>query len=507
MPDLPKPQDAVEAALFSECWDAVLSYADLCTSGSNAATQLATQAFSSGMREAEVLEFEAGVGRGAGRRALRLPRIPFLLTWVRTTAATWESGGQGHRLDPDLRLWLNSDKAFRYAGPPLHRPLALRALRDMQEPDAALLWLAEVEALPLTSVARRLGLDPAVARAELDQVRGLFRDRCQRNLVDTPMDADCRSYARLLDAVTRSPGTDTPDDLSRHLATCVECAEAAACLGLHGGGLPAALAGGVIGWGGLAYLERRRRAAEAGLLPGRADSTGTDRGLSPGKEPRPRIGRTGMLVGAAVVSVLALAVSLMQFGDDDTAVAEDGRTSESPVVQRDPSFPEAQPGPSGASSGLQSTTRPQETGTDDGDGGNSNGNSNEEPQGDSSTPAKVSHEPVEPDKPSSVTCHVRYQVDNEWPGGFQATVTVTTTKALDGWRIGWSYEGGQRVTQMWDGTFDQNGSRVTATAADYNKTVAKGGTFGVGFLGARESDANTVPDDFTLNGRPCRTAD
>ncbi|MDX6363784.1 MAG: hypothetical protein QOC85_2794, partial [Streptomyces sp.] len=31
MPDLPAPQDATEAALFSECWDAVLSYADLCT--------------------------------------------------------------------------------------------------------------------------------------------------------------------------------------------------------------------------------------------------------------------------------------------------------------------------------------------------------------------------------------------------------------------------------------------------------------------------------------------
>lgn len=500
MPDLPKPQDAAEAALFSECWDAVLSYADLCTSGSAAATQLATEAFTNGMREAEALEFEAGAGRGAGRRALRLPRIPFLLTWVRTTAATWESGGQGHRLDPDLRLWLNSDKAFRYAGPPLHRPLALRALRDMQEPDAALLWLAEVESLPLSSVARRLGLDPAVARAELDQVRALFRDRCHRNQLDTPMDADCRSYARLLDAVTRSPGTDTPDDLSRHLATCVECAEAAACLGLHGGGLPAALAGGVIGWGGLAYLERRRRAAEAGLLPGRADSTGTDRGLSPGKEPRPRIGRNGLLVGAGIVSVLALAVSLMQFGEDDT-VPQGATAGESSVVQQDPSPPTAEPSPSGVSSDLQSTTRPQETGPDGG------GNTNEEPQGDSSPPARVSHEPVEPGKSSAATCHVRYEIVNEWPGGFQATVSVTTTKALDGWRIGWTYDEGQRVTQMWDGTFDQNGSRVTASAADYNKTVAKGGTFGVGFLGAWESDANPVPDDFTVNGRACRTAD
>ncbi|QFR01114.1 cellulose-binding protein [Streptomyces phaeolivaceus] len=509
MPDLPKPQDAAEAALFSECWDAVLSYADLCTSGSTAATQLATEAFTNGMHEAHALEFEAVAERGVGRRAPRLPRIPFLLTWVRTTAAAWETNGQGHRLDPELRLWLNSDKAARYTGPPLHRPLALRALRDMQEPDAALLWLAEVESLPLGSVARRLGLDPVVARTELDQIRALFRDRCHRSQLDAPMNPDCRGYARLLDAVTRSPGTDTPEDLSRHLATCVECAEAAACLGLHGGGLPAALASGVIGWSGLAYLERRRRAADAGLLPGRADSTGTDRGLSPGKEQRPRFGRNGLLAGAGLVSVLALAVSLMPFGEDDTVT--DASAGDTSVVQQDPRFP-VTGSPSGGDSELQSTTRPQETGSDADEGeadkdGKGDGNTNEEPQGDASTPARVSHEPVDPGKSSDATCHVRYQIVNEWPGGFQATVTVTSAKAVDGWRVGWTHAADQRVTQMWDGTFDQDGSKVTVTAADYNKTVAAGGTFGVGFLGIWQGFDNPDPVDFTLNGRSCEQAD
>ena len=51
MPDLPTPKDAAEAALFSECWDAVLSYADLCTAGATAATQQATEAFALGIRE------------------------------------------------------------------------------------------------------------------------------------------------------------------------------------------------------------------------------------------------------------------------------------------------------------------------------------------------------------------------------------------------------------------------------------------------------------------------
>lgn len=63
MPDLPTPKDAAEAALFSECWDAVLSYADLCTSGSTAANQLAREAFALGIREARAAE--DGTARGA----------------------------------------------------------------------------------------------------------------------------------------------------------------------------------------------------------------------------------------------------------------------------------------------------------------------------------------------------------------------------------------------------------------------------------------------------------
>ncbi|MGW0820239.1 cellulose binding domain-containing protein [Streptomyces sp. NPDC002845] len=492
MPDLPKPQDATEAALLSECWDAVLSYADLCTSGSSAAAQLATESFTLGIREAR--EAEERAVRGAGRRELRLPRIPFLLASVRTTAAAWETHGQGHRLDPDLRLWLNSAKAARYTGPPLHRPLALRGLRDMQEPDAALLWLAEVEALPLPLVARRLGLDPVSAATELDQVRALFRDRCHRDHLDTPMDAACRSYARLLDAVTRSPGAETPEDLSRHLATCVECAEAAACLRLHGGGLPAALAGGVIGWGGLAYLERRRRAAEAGLSPGRADSSGMDRGLSPGRERKPRVGRTGILVAAAIVSVLALTVSLMPFGSEggDTAQAQGDTDSRTPVANQElPPPPTVAPLPTDTSGDPSELPRADAT-----------TQAEPEPQGDASSTAQVTYRPVEPSGSTDASCRLRYEIVNEWPDGFQAAVTVTSASALDGWRIDWTFTDGQRVTQMWDGDFDQVGSRVVATAAHYNSSVTEGDTFGVGFLASWAGD-NSTPSDFTLNGESC----
>jgi hypothetical protein len=497
MPDLPTPQDAAEAALFTECWDAVLSYADLCTSGSASATELASEAFALGIQEAR----SAGSGpmRGPARRVL--PVIPLLLTAVRTTAAAWEFAGRGHRLDPDLRLWLNSEKAARYHGMPLQRPIALRGLRDLQEADAALLWLAEVEALPLTVVARRLGLDPALVSGELAQVRGLFRDRCHRSHLDTPMAAECRSYARLLDAVTRSPSADTPEDLSRHLATCVQCAEAAACLRLQGGGLPSALAGGVIGWGGLAYLERRRRAAEVRLGAGRPVAE-LEAGEPKEGASKARLVRNGLLAAAVILSLVALGVSMMPMGGsgrentasddaDSQPVTDPGSTVSS--VGRHPSSTASASGKPRASD-SPATAKPSDKNPDTEPQGTASATASGAPTPTTSAPAQA---------PGPASCDVTYDLVSQWNDGFQATVTVTTTKALDNWRVAWSYRDGQQVTQMWDASVAQSGSRVTATAADYNKNVAADGTLTFGFLGTWNNSKNSAPSGFTLNGAAC----
>ncbi|MDQ0993735.1 cellulose binding domain-containing protein [Streptomyces sp. V3I7] len=498
MPDLPTPQNAAEAALFSECWDAVLSYADLCTSGSVAAGELAREAFTLGIRE--VRAAESSPVRGAGRRPARLPAIPLLLTAVRLTAAGWEAEGLGHKLDPEFRLWLHSDGAARYTGPPLKRPLALRGLKDMQEADAALLWLTEVEALPLTAVARRLSLDPATVTRELDQVRGLFRDRCHRAHRDTPLDARCRSYGSLLDALTRSAATDgTPEDLSRHVATCVQCAEAAACMRLHGGGLPAALAGGVIGWGGLAYLERRRRAADATLNSTQPEAS-ADRGADEAKDGsgRTRVVRNGLLGAAVLLSVLALGVSMMPFGSggDDTAARDDGR----PVADPGPALPTAVPPPPKSPTAPRSSAAPSPSHT------------TKKPDRPSRTPQtrrpSASSRPDEPSRPATTappTCRIVYDVVDEWNDGFQATVAVTTAKAVSDWSLVWTFPDGQKIDRMWDASPHQDGSRVTADARDYNKSLDANGTASFGFIGFKQ-DKNASPTAFTLNGDRCEVS-
>ncbi|MER6983596.1 cellulose binding domain-containing protein, partial [Streptomyces carpinensis] len=102
------------------------------------------------------------------------------------------------------------------------------------------------------------------------------------------------------------------------------------------------------------------------------------------------------------------------------------------------------------------------------------------------------------------TCQIHYDLADQWADGFQAHVTVTTTRALATWRAAWTFRDGQHITQMWDATLAQDGSRVTATAADYNRAVPAGGTLSFGFI-ASWHDSNPAPDDFTLNGHSCAT--
>ncbi|MFY4717089.1 cellulose binding domain-containing protein [Streptomyces sp. LaBMicrA B280] len=428
----------------------------------------------------------------------RLPTVPALLTAVRAMAAAWSAAGQGRLLAPGLPQWLSSPEASRLTGSPRAHPPALRALRDLGGTDAALLWLAEVEALPLRTAAHRLGLDPATARAELDRVRALFRERWRRARGDAP-----------------EP-------------------EAA--------GLAAVLAGGVLGWGGLDYLERRRRTAEARAGTGRA-------GEPPRGEPEERTGLWrllrggGMFATALLLSALALGASLMPPGgsgadsftarddtaatrDDTTAPDDSGASGDSGTSDDGGARGGARPTTAGSSptptptptptppptSGREPTPEPvPKSGTPPvsarpsaGPGGRGSGRPKPEP-GPDSPPRGLSslvHGPVRlPAAPPS-PCRIVYDLVSQWSGGFQATVTVTTERALDGWRVDWTFPDGQRIGRVWDATVRQNGSRVTATAAGYDRAVPARTAVAFGFTGTW-TDADRAPDAFTLNGLRC----
>lgn len=109
-----------------------------------------------------------------------------------------------------------------------------------------------------------------------------------------------------------------------------------------------------------------------------------------------------------------------------------------------------------------------------------------------------------PPRAPARVCAVAYRVTNQWPGGFQANVTVrnTGTSTINGWTLRWSFADGQTVDGMWNATPRQSGATVNAVNANYNPRIAPGASVQIGFNGSMRS-RNSAPGVFALNGEAC----
>jgi hypothetical protein len=102
-------------------------------------------------------------------------------------------------------------------------------------------------------------------------------------------------------------------------------------------------------------------------------------------------------------------------------------------------------------------------------------------------------------------CHIGYTITNQWTPGFQVALSIsnTSTTAINGWTLSWTFANGQAVTQLWNGAATQSGPTVTVTNLNYNASIPAGGSYNnAGFLGTW-SGTNSIPTGFTLNGTPC----
>jgi endo-1,4-beta-xylanase len=102
-------------------------------------------------------------------------------------------------------------------------------------------------------------------------------------------------------------------------------------------------------------------------------------------------------------------------------------------------------------------------------------------------------------------CHVVYSTTSQWTGGFTASVTVnnTSTSAINGWTLKFTFPGDQKITSSWNtGSNSQSGEAVTLTNASYNGAIAAGGNTSIGFQGTWTS-SDAAPTAFTLNGATC----
>ncbi|MFG2059210.1 cellulose binding domain-containing protein [Micromonospora sp. NPDC048930] len=117
------------------------------------------------------------------------------------------------------------------------------------------------------------------------------------------------------------------------------------------------------------------------------------------------------------------------------------------------------------------------------------------PTSPSPSPTSPSPSPTSPSpSPTGSGCAATYAVTNSWPGGFQAELTVRNsgTAPIAGWTLSWTFADGQRITQLWNGSYTQSGAAVTVRDAGWNGSLGVGGSTTAGFTGSW-TGANRVP--------------
>jgi hypothetical protein len=101
-------------------------------------------------------------------------------------------------------------------------------------------------------------------------------------------------------------------------------------------------------------------------------------------------------------------------------------------------------------------------------------------------------------------CSVSYS-QNDWGSGATVSITIKNNgaAAIDGWSLAWNFAGNQTITNMWNATYTQNGTAVTAKNVSYNSVIPAKGSVTFGF-NLSYNGANAKPAAFTLNGTGCQ---
>ena len=83
----------------------------------------------------------------------------------------------------------------------------------------------------------------------------------------------------------------------------------------------------------------------------------------------------------------------------------------------------------------------------------------------------------DPEDPVGDGCEAALTIPNSWPGGYQANVTITASKAITGWST--TLPSGVTTNNLWSGKL----SGLTVTNMEWNGTLSAGAKIEFGFVG------------------------
>ncbi|MBQ1055156.1 cellulose binding domain-containing protein [Micromonospora sp. C32] len=108
-------------------------------------------------------------------------------------------------------------------------------------------------------------------------------------------------------------------------------------------------------------------------------------------------------------------------------------------------------------------------------------------------PPPTTPPPTTPPPGGGPSCSAAYVVQDQWNGGFVATVTVTAgNTALNGWRVTLTLPAGASISSLWNGVPSGTSGTVTVANQSYNGRVGAGQTTTFGFQGVGNGGGATV---------------
>jgi cellulase/cellobiase CelA1 len=96
-------------------------------------------------------------------------------------------------------------------------------------------------------------------------------------------------------------------------------------------------------------------------------------------------------------------------------------------------------------------------------------------------------------------------VEHAWQTGFIAHFTITNASMaqLSDWRLEFDLPAGEGISHTWNSTFAQSGTHFVITPANWNRSIAPGGSATGGMRGVL-TGSYSPPSNCVLNGQyPC----
>ena len=93
-------------------------------------------------------------------------------------------------------------------------------------------------------------------------------------------------------------------------------------------------------------------------------------------------------------------------------------------------------------------------------------------------------------------------VEHAWQTGFIAhfTITNSSTVPLTDWKLEFDLPAGESISHTWNSTLSQSGTHYVLTPANWNRTVAPGGSATGGLRGVL-TGSYSPPSNCVLNGQ------